>query len=176
MQAIYNMLPFNHMPPRIIIKMAKHSVFWLNSFPHPNGVLAELSPCTIITSQVVNFNGHCKYKFGEYIQTHEQHDNSMAPRTIRALAMHPTGNAQGNYYFFSLSNGRIINRMHATKLPMPDDVIKCVHSIARRQKANPGLVFLDWNQVPDVADDYANTDDDDSEYVPAANDSGKICW
>jgi hypothetical protein len=60
--------------------------------------------------------------------------------------------------------------MHATKLPMPDDVIERVHGIAPRQKANPGLVFLDWNQVPDVADDYADTDDDDSDYVPDAAD------
>jgi hypothetical protein len=59
-----------------------------------------------------------------------------------------------------------LNRMHATKLPMPDDVIELVHGIACRQKANPGLVFLDRNQVPDVAEDDADTDDDDSEYVP----------
>jgi hypothetical protein len=171
MQAIYNTLPFNHMPPRIIIEMAKDSIFWLNLFPHPNSVSAELSPRTLFTGQAVNFNQHCKYKFGEYVQTHEQHDNSMAPRTIGALAMRPTGNdAQGNYYFFSLSTGRIINGMHATKLLMPDDVIERVHSITRRQKANPGLVFLDWNQVPDVANDYADTDDDDSEYVPDAAD------
>jgi hypothetical protein len=58
----------------------------------------------------------------------------MAPRTIGALAMRPpTGNAQGNYYFFSLSTGRIINRAYATQLPMPDDVIERVHSLARRQ-------------------------------------------
>jgi hypothetical protein len=97
MRAIYNTLLYNHMLPRIIIEMAKHSVFWLNSFPHPNGVLAELSPRTIITGQAVNFNLHCKYEFGEYVQTHEQHDNSMAPHTIGALSMHPTGNVQGNY-------------------------------------------------------------------------------
>jgi hypothetical protein len=95
----------------------------------------------------------------------------MAPCTIGALAMRPTGNAQGNYYFFSLSTRWIIaNRMHAMKLPMPDDVIKRVHGIAHRQKANPGLVFLDRNQVPDVADDDADVDDDDSEYVPDEDD------
>jgi hypothetical protein len=92
----------------------------------------------------------------------------MALHTVGALAMHPTRNAQGqNNYVFSLSTGWIINRVHATKLPMPDDVIKRVHALARRQKANPGLVFLDRNQVPDVdidAGDYA--DDDDSDYVP----------
>jgi hypothetical protein len=46
--------------------------------------------------------------------------------------MRPTRNAQGNYYFLSLSTGRIINRAHITKLPMPDDVIKRVHVLARR--------------------------------------------
>jgi hypothetical protein len=54
---------------------------------------------------MVDFNQHYKYEFGEYVQTHEQHDNSMVPRTIGALAMCSTENAQGNYYFFSLSTG-----------------------------------------------------------------------
>jgi hypothetical protein len=62
----------------------------------------------------------------------------------------PTGNARGNYYFFSLSTGCINNRMHATKLSMRDNVIERVHGIARRQKANSGLVFMDRNQVPDI--------------------------
>jgi hypothetical protein len=88
MRAIYNTLPFNHMPPWIIIKMANNSIFWLNSFPHPNSVSAELSPRTMITGQVVDFNRHCKYEFGEYAQTHEQHNNIMVLRTIGALACH----------------------------------------------------------------------------------------
>jgi hypothetical protein len=75
----------------------------------------------------------------------------MAPRTIGALAMRPTGKTQGNYYFFSLSTGQIINRAHATQLPMPDDVIECMHAQARCQKASPSLVFLDRNQMPDGA-------------------------
>jgi hypothetical protein len=166
MRAIYNTpLPFNQVPPRIVIEMAKHAIYWLNAFPHPIGVSdSSLSPRTIITGQTVDFNRHCKYEFGQYVQTHEQHDNSMSPRTIGALAMRPTGNAQGNYYFFSLSTGRIINRAHATQLPMPDDVIKRVHALARRQKANPGLVFLGCNQVPeDVINEHANDDDDDDD-------------
>ena len=44
MQAIYNTLPFNNMPPQIIIEMAKHAVYWLNAFPHPNSVSNNLSP------------------------------------------------------------------------------------------------------------------------------------
>ena len=56
MRAIYNTLPFTHMPPRIVIEMAKHAVYWLNAFPHPNGVSETLSPRTIITGQTVDFN------------------------------------------------------------------------------------------------------------------------
>jgi hypothetical protein len=119
------------MPHRIVIEMAKHGVYWLNAFPHLNGISDTMSPRMIITGQTVDFNRHCKFEFGQYVQTHEQHDNSMAPRTIGALAMRPTSNAQGNYYFFSLSTGRIINRAHATPLPMPDDMIERVSALAR---------------------------------------------
>jgi hypothetical protein len=168
MRATCNTLPFNNIPPQLVIEMAKHAIYWINSFPHPNGVSDNISPRTIITGQTVDFNRHCKYEFGQYVQTHEEHDNSMAPRTIGALALRPTGNAQGNYYFFSLSTGRILNRVHATKLSMPDDVIERVHAMARRQKANPGLVFLDRNQVPDVDDD--DSDADDSDYAPDSDD------
>lgn len=110
MRAIYSSLPFSNVPPRLVIEMAKHAVYWLNAFPCHNGVSGTLSPRTIITGQTVDYNRHCRYGFGEYVQTHEQHDNTMAPRTIGALALRPTGNAQGNFYFFSLSTGRIINR------------------------------------------------------------------
>lgn len=141
MRATYNTLPFKSMPHRITMEMAKHSVYWLNAFPHPLGVSSTMSPRSIVTGQNVDFNRHCKYGFGQYVQTHEQHDNTMIPRTIGALVMRPTGNAQGNYYYFSLSSGRIINRTHATPLPMPDDVIERVHTLARRQNANQGLLL-----------------------------------
>jgi hypothetical protein len=76
--------------------------------------------------------------------------------------MRPTGNAQGNYYYFSLSTGRIINRTNATALPMPDDVIDRVQKIARRQKANRGLIYADRNQIVNENDD--DESDDDSSY------------
>jgi hypothetical protein len=79
MHAIYNTLPFTNMPPRLVIEMAKHAVYWLNAFPHPDGVSAMLSPQTIVMGQTVDCNRHCKYEFGQYVQSHEQHDNSMAP-------------------------------------------------------------------------------------------------
>ena len=113
------------------------------------------------------------------MQTHEQHDNSMVLCTIGALAMHPTSNAQGNYYFFSLLSTRqiSINCAHATKLLMPDDVIERVHALMHHQKANPGLVFLNHNQVLDGPlneQDDSNADDDDSDYMPREKDDDLV--
>jgi hypothetical protein len=61
-----------------------------------------------------------------------------------------------------LMTGQIINRTQASKLPMPADVIERVHLLARRQKANPGLVFTDRNAL--LWDDgYAGDDHEQQE-------------
>jgi hypothetical protein len=86
--------------------------------------------------------------------------SSMTPRTIAALALWPTGNVQGTRYFMSLSTGRVLKWNHTTQLPMPHEVIDTVHRMARRQKANPRLVFADRNNVLDDSDD----DSDDESY------------
>jgi hypothetical protein len=131
--------------------------------------MEELSPRTIVVGQSVDYSKHCKYEVGEYVQVHEEHDNSMIPRTSGALALRPTGNSQGNWLFMSLTTGRILNRTHATKLPMPNEVIDRVHQLARRQKMNPGLVFTDRNGETRL-DDYDPDDDedqDDGSYHPS---------
>ena len=46
----------------------------------------------------------------------------MNPQMVGALALRPTGNVQGSFYFMSISTGRVLNRLHATPLPMPDKV------------------------------------------------------
>jgi hypothetical protein len=40
----------------------------------------------IVTGQGIDFACHCKYEFGKYVQTHEEHNNDMAPWTVGALA------------------------------------------------------------------------------------------
>lgn len=95
MHASYNMLPFRRIPTRLVIEMAKNSAFWQNASPHPKGISNTMSPHTIVTGKTVDYNRHCKHEFGEYVQTHEKHNKLMMPRTIGALDLRPTGNAQG---------------------------------------------------------------------------------
>jgi len=75
MRGIYNTLPFRNVPPRLVIEMAKHTVFWLNAFPQPNGIGGGRSPRSIITGTGVDFTRHCRFQFGEYVQTHKEHGN-----------------------------------------------------------------------------------------------------
>jgi hypothetical protein len=125
-RCIYTMLPFKRIPPvRITIEMVYASVFWLNMFPPTDGVSKTHSPRNIICGHKLDYATHCTLEFGTYIQVHEQHDNSTATRrTTRAIALRPTGNTQGGYYFFSLSTGRQLNCNHWTTLPMPAEVIE----------------------------------------------------
>ena len=160
MQAIYNTLPFQKIPAQLIIEMAKTAIFWLNAFPAAGGASQQMSPRTIVTGQQVDYKCHCRFQFSEYAQTREEHNNSMNPRTIGAVALRPVGNGQGSFYFMSITTGRVLNRQHATALPMPDEVIDKIHRMARQQKTNPGLVFADRNLNPDDYDD----DEDDETY------------
>ena len=71
MRAIYNTLPFQKIPTQLSAEMAKACVFWLNSLPLQSNFGNELSPRTIVMGQRLDFKRHCRFQFGEYVQTHE---------------------------------------------------------------------------------------------------------
>jgi hypothetical protein len=180
-RCIYNQLSFKKMPARITIKMVYSSNFWLNMFPPTDGVSKTMSPRAIIVGGELDYAKHCRLEFGTYCQVHEEHDNSMATRTTGAIALRPTGNTQGEYYFFSLATSRRLNRNRWTELPMPADVINRVYTLSRRDLAVAGLLFADRNgHDPDDGDpnydDDDESDDDDDTWNPgdddATNDAG----
>ena len=86
----------------------------------------------------------------------------MAPRTIGAIALRPTGNQQGGYYFYSLMSGKRLHRTHWTELPMPSEVKDRVHALARRARAFRGLLFTDSDG--NNLDNLDDNSDDDSTY------------
>jgi hypothetical protein len=95
--AIAVSLPFKKYPPRLIAEMVYNVVFWLNSFPHKDGLHATISPRTIITGLAIDFHKYCKIGFGTYMQVHEEGDSSLRQRTSGAIALRPTGNDQGGH-------------------------------------------------------------------------------
>ena len=168
-RAIYCTLPFKKMPRRLIIEMVYAASYWLNMFPRKGGVSKTLSPRTLLTGQTWSYTTHCKLEFGDYVQTHEEHDNSMATQTIGAIALRPTGNTQGGYFFFSLTTGRVLNRGRWTSLPMPNEVINRVHRMAHQEHGNNGLLFEDRDHNPLVNPD--DDRDDDFTYHPEEDDN-----
>ena len=84
------MLPFQYLPPVFIIKMVYSSVFWRNMFALKGGVSKTQSPSEIVLNRTLNYNEHYKVDFGEYVQTHEEHNNDMTSRTLGAIATRPS--------------------------------------------------------------------------------------
>ena len=128
-----------------------------------DGVSDSISPRELIAGLKLDYNKHCRLEFGSYVQVHEDHDNTMQTRTTGAIALRPAGNAQGGYYFFSLTTGRRLNQSHWTDLPMPQDVIDPVYTFASRSNANRALLFA-WRDGTPIAND--DDDTDGTEYNP----------
>lgn len=142
-------------------------------FPHNDGISDELSPRTIISGLTLDYNKHCRLEFGEYVQTHEEHDNSMASRSTGAIALRRTGNEQGGHYFLNLTSGKVLNRSHWTPLPMPQNVIDRVHVLAIRSHANRALMFRhgDGRIVGEDDEDYEESQHGNSDTEVPDSDS-----
>ena len=164
-RSTWNILPFQQFPNIMIIYMVYSAIFWINTVPPADGISTSMSPRTIVSGLTVDYNIHCKVDFGAYAQVHEEHDNSMATRTVGAISLGTTGNAQGGCWFLSLVTGRRLHRLAWTVLPMPAEVIDRVHTIARRDKANKILTFTarDGTVIEDEDEAGVDTDDDDSD-------------
>ena len=145
-------------------------VFWLNALsPSPSSGVNP-GPLQIVTGLTIDYVKHCRLQFGEYAQVHEAQDNTMQEQTIGYIALRPTNNTQGAYFFMSLMTGRGLNRQSFTPLTIPQDVINGVHCPALR---NPkGLDILDRGRRPFLEPEYrTNIYGDNYTYAPSDNNS-----
>ena len=136
-----------------MVQMVSTCNFWLNIYPPSDGVSRSINPRELITGVKIDYNKHIQAEFGEYVQVHEEHDNSMHARTTGAIATKPTGNSQGGHWFYSLSTDRMLDRKHWTALPMPAEVIARMDVLAKNNPA--GLTFTNIRNEP-----YADLEDD----------------
>ncbi len=125
-------LPFRRLPKIMITHMVMDSVRCLNQFPSANGISTTMSPSTIVTGIATPDYNAMRVELGTYVQVFDDNDPSNTPRSrsMGAIALSPTGNAQGDYYFMSLSTGARISRHNWTALPIPDTAIARVEAIA----------------------------------------------
>ena len=124
-------LPFQRFPKVMIRYMVADAVRCLNQFPWANGVSDTMSPAGIVTGAGAPDYNCMRIEFGSYAQAFEDNDpsNTLRARSVGAIALIPTGNAQGDYYFLSLSSGKVFSRQNWTPLPLTDTAIERVHAL-----------------------------------------------
>ena len=146
----------------MIIELVSESVFWFHVFPHHDGISTTMISREIITGMTLDYNHHCKHQYGDYVQNHDKHDNTMSLRTIGAIFLRPTGNDQGGHYCMSLKTVRRINRNNAMPLPIPSEVIDHVHRIAHRVPVGLAFAYRNNAAFPDISDDDEVVDESNS--------------
>ena len=116
---------------------------WINSFPVTSGIFEKYSPHEIIMRLKLDGKTHAKAPFGSYCEVREDREitNTMAPRTIWAICLGPTGNAQGSYKFLSLNTGKKLIRRSFTEMPVRESVIARVAQLAAQNTSPAGLSF-----------------------------------
>jgi hypothetical protein len=125
-------LPFKRLPKLLISHMITHSVRCLNQFPWRNGISSTLSPSGIILGTALPDYNTLRVEFGSYVQVFEDNDPTNTPRarSLGAIALTPTGNAQGDYHFLSLATGARLSRHHWIAVPITDTAIARVEALA----------------------------------------------
>ena len=166
-RSTYRMLPYKYIPRLIVVHLVRNTIFWLNAFPVDNGWSSKHSPCYIMTGKHLDYNKHVCAEFGEYVQTHKEHDSDMHERTVGAICLGPNGNRQGGHYFMSLAIGVRLVRSHWTPLPMPREAQSRVESFGCKQNMPKTLTFGDRHgrEIPDSLDGVKEwSDDNDDTY------------
>jgi hypothetical protein len=79
----------------------------LNFFPAKRGIY---SPRMILHRRNVDYQKHCKYVFGAYVQGHvnSHPKNTNAPRTLDCIYLQYLDNMQGGHELLHLATNRII--------------------------------------------------------------------
>jgi hypothetical protein len=142
----------------------------LNQFPAHDGVSEFRSPLTIMTGRPSPDYNDMQIEFGAYAQVFEDKNptNTAKARTMGAIALTPTGNAQGGFYFLSLITGRRLLRQQWDKFPMPDGVMAAVKKMAEDEgqplvgygaplfEWSPGVAIEDEDPAPVLQEEHGD--------------------
>lgn len=177
LRAAVHGLPFRRLPKLLIVHLVADAVRCLNMFPAPNGVSRHLSPLSIVTGVPSPDYATMRLEFGTYVQLFQDPtpSNTIAARTLGAIAPTPTGNAHGDYHFLSLATGHRVSRHRWTALPMTDTAIARVEALALHERQpliqQDGLV-VEWRPDHPIDDDEYDRDySQDPAREDAADDS-----
>ena len=115
--------------------MVLNAVMQLNLIPVKGGVSKYFSPHTIMRHQALDWDKHCKYAFGTYVQANQNNDptNTNAPRTIDGIYLRLCWNRYGGHKIMSLETSELVIRQYVTPIRITNTVIKAVEAMAEEQ-------------------------------------------
>jgi len=119
-------MPFKKLTKLMVVYLVAFSIFWLNAFPlKKRGISRTMSPGKIVTGCDIDYNNVAKLQPGEYVHTHENNNptNTLKYRTVAAIALCPSFNLSGTFYYQNLETGRRLSRSYCTPIPMSAHVI-----------------------------------------------------
>ena len=128
--------PFKRIPKLLVVHIVADAVRCLNQFPWRNGVSRDASPLSIVTGAATPDYNCMRVELGQYVQVFEPSDHTNTPksRSLGAIALTPTGNTNGDYYFLSLATGARISLHQWTVIPITDTCIARVEALAKNER------------------------------------------
>ena len=176
-RATFHRLPYQSLP-RIMIKyLVLESARKLNYFPNKYGVSKYFSPRMILHQENIDYDKHCRFVFGEYVQAHHEPRplNNQEARSLDCLYLRPTTSAQGTHELYHIATNKVITRRKLNKVPLTPNIIKLVENQATldgvpqglKIQNRAGVVLFDSAWIAGV--DYDGELFDDEDYSQDSN-------
>jgi len=103
----------------------------------------------ILHQQNINFDKHCKYVFGEYVQAHDEptHSNTNEACSLDCIYLRPVSSSQGGHELWHLTTNSVLDCRCITSIPITQVVINMVHVLAESDKMPPRLKLTSRHNV-----------------------------
>ena len=148
----------------------------LNDFPSKESLSQTMSPAAIVEGVPKPDMKYKRISFGSYALVWVRTTNTMKRRAIPSITL-KSSNRCGGYYFMSLNTGRRLHSYHWTQLPIPDDVIERVETMAEKEN-QPLLVdnvtMFEWQPgTPMIFSDIPSREEDTQDSTIDENNQGQ---
>jgi hypothetical protein len=140
-RAAFHRLPYKKIPKIMVKILTMECAKKLNFFAPRGGISPYYSPRMILHQQSLDYNKHCSFPFGSYVQAHTEPDpkNTQHPRTLDCIYLRYVDNDQGGHHLLDLRTGRTIKRRALTTIPITENIIELIHTMADNDDMKDGL-------------------------------------
>jgi hypothetical protein len=167
-RAFITTLPYQ-LPHSLLKWLVLFAVSRINMMPSAAKTGYSVSPIELFKGRKIDYKRDVRIGFGEYVQADDPNvnpRNSLQSRTNGAIALLPTGNLQGSVKFYSLATGGVITRDHFKIIPMPDEVIAHMNTLAEKDKQYKRDVVVQYgSNMLEVQENQQEDEDEEVENI-----------